>query len=161
MQRTGLFSAIAFSLILVPTAGFAQNDNHEIDIYAGALFGDDVTDTAVSGAEPELDDDATFGLRYTYFFTPAWGIEASLGFSPGTVTGVATAPGGEIDMDVYTLDVDGIWTYTPDARAAGYLVFGVGASSADLDAPITGTVNGSPVVIDDGSSTPPSSTTRG
>ena len=52
--------------------------SQEVDAYAGELFGDDLTNTRITGSQPKLDDKVTFGLRYGYNFTDSWGIESSL-----------------------------------------------------------------------------------
>lgn len=151
--RTSLL-VVPVSLILFASGApirAGEGGNNEIHFYAGGLFGDDLTEDEVSGQTPELDDDVVFGVRYAYNFTRSWAIEGSLGFSPNTATGVATAAGGEIDMDVFLLDVDAVWNFTPDEKVVGYLVFGVGFASADLDHSFQGTVGGSPVEIDDDS----------
>ena len=51
----------------------------------------------------------TYGVRYGYNFTDTWGIE--LPHSGYTVTNVV---GGDIDLDLTTLDVDAVWHSTPD-----------------------------------------------
>ena len=53
----------------------------------------------------------TYGVRYGYNFTDTWGIELSLGRMTNTVTNVV---GGDIDLDLTTLDVDAVWHSTPD-----------------------------------------------
>lgn len=138
-------------LVSMPASAASTQGKNEIDVYVGGFFGDDLTDTSISGQQPELDDDITFGIRYGYNFTDAWGIDLSLGFTPGTAIGIGSVSGGEIDMDLLIFDADAIWIYSQDAKAKGYLVVGVGFASADLDEPITGTVNGNTVRIDDDS----------
>lgn len=138
-------------LLPSPAAAASNQGKHEIGAYIGGMFGDDLTDATVSGDQPELDDDVTFGLRYGYNFTKSWGLDVSAGFTPGAAIGIATVSGGETDMDLFTVDVDAVWTYSPDARAKGYVLFGVGFASADLDEPIIGTVGAASVEIDDDS----------
>jgi len=124
-----------------PAAG-----TQEVDVYAGELFGDDLTDRAISGQTPKLDDDITFGLRYSYNITDALGIEASVGRSQSSVTKLA---GGDIDLDLTTIDVDAVWNFNNGTRFSPYVLAGVGYASADLDRPIVGLVGATPVSIKD------------
>lgn len=146
-----LSASVVLCLVSLPVYAAATSKPNELHVYAGELFGDDLTDTSVSGDQPELDDEIAFGVRYAYNFTRAWAIEGSLGFSPGTVIGIGSVAGGEIDMDVFLIDVDAVWTFTPGKKAEGYLVFGGGFASADLDQPIQGTVGGNSVRVEDDS----------
>ncbi|MBX5462759.1 MAG: porin family protein [Steroidobacteraceae bacterium] len=142
----GLAGAGALLASAVPAYAQVQASTHTVDAYAGALFGDDVTDTQLSGRTPELDDDVTFGLRYGYNFTEQWGLDASLGFSPSKVTGL---PGGDVDIDLTTLDLDAVYHFDTGTRLVPYVLAGVGYAFADLDRPLQGTVNGQPVSIRD------------
>jgi opacity protein-like surface antigen len=120
----------------------------EVSVYAGALFGDDVTDRAISGQTPKLDDDFTYGLRYGYNITDQLGIELSVGQSPNSVKNVA---GGDIDLDLTTFDADAVWNFRNSTRLYPYVFAGVGYAIADLDHRINGTVGGQPVSITDDS----------
>ena len=62
-------------LMLATGTTMAQVDPNtsEVHVYAGYLFGDDLTDGPVSGETPQLDDDVALGLRYAYNFTSAPG----------------------------------------------------------------------------------------
>lgn len=118
----------------------------EVSVYAGALFGDDLTSQAISGRTPKLDDSFTYGLRYGYHFTDQLAIEASLGESPTKVKNVA---GGDIDLDLTTFDVDAVWNFRNGTRFTPYAFAGVGYAFADLDRSILGTVGATPVSIKD------------
>ncbi len=142
-----LLTALATVLFIgYPSLAGVKADQQEFHVFVGGLFGDDLTDNAISGQKPELDDDVVFGLRYGYSLTDAWAIEASLSFSPNTVTGVN---GSDIDMDIYALDVDAVWHFARQERAAEYVTFGAGYAQADLDHAITGLDGNREVVIDD------------
>ena len=147
---TGMSLATAGALLLSAAPVMAQGEagSREVHVYAGQLFGDDLTDTAISGRTPKLDDDVTYGVRAAYNFNPSWGIETSLGFNPNTVTGLA---GRDMDIDLSLIDVNAVWNLRPFSRLVPYLTAGAGYASADLDAPIQGAVNGQPVSIDDDS----------
>ena len=129
-----------------PARAQVEPGTHELHAFAGYLFGDDLTDTPISGVTPELDDDWAVGARYVYNFTEALGIDAAFSYSPDKVTNLAT---GDIDLDIMMFDVDAIWSFTPGARLAPYVLGGIGYALTDLDSPITGTVDGLPVVIED------------
>jgi outer membrane beta-barrel protein len=142
----GLAIAGALALSAGTAAAQAQEGTQELHIYGGQLFGDDLTDVNVSGRTPELDDDVTYGLRYAYNFTDAWGVEVSLGQSRNSVTRLN---GGDIDLDLTTLDVDAVWNIDTGSRLVPYVLAGVGYATADLDRPIVGVVSSRPVSIDD------------
>ena len=120
----------------------------EVSVYAGALFGDDVTDRAISGQKPKLDDAFTYGLRYGYNITDQLGFELSVGESPNSLKKVA---GGDIDLSLTTFDVDAVWNFRNSTRLYPYVFAGVGYAIADLDHRINGTVGGQPVSITDDS----------
>lgn len=144
----GLATVATLALAAAPAIAQVEPATHEVQVYAGELFGDDITDTAISGQKPTLDDDLTYGFRYGYNFTESWGIELSLGFNPNSVTDLA---GGDVDIDVSTLDVDAVWHFNPQSRFVPYVTAGVGYATADLDRSLQGTVNGQPVSIEDDS----------
>ncbi len=152
LKKTAAASGVA-ALAMVglgyssPAKAQVEARTHELHAYAGYLFGDDLTDTQISGATPELDGDFTAGVRYVYNFNEALGFDASFGYSPNAATGLAT--GGDIDLDIMTLDLDAVWNFMPGGQLVPYVLGGVGYASADLDRPITGLVNGLPVQIDD------------
>jgi outer membrane immunogenic protein len=118
----------------------------EVTVYAGALFGDDLTSQAISGRTPKLDDSFTYGLRYGYNFTDQLAIEASLGESPSKVKNLA---GGNIDLDLTTVDLDAVWNFRNGTPFTPYVFAGVGYAFADLDRTILGTVGTTPVAIKD------------
>ena len=75
-------------LLMATSATMAQVEpnTHEVHVYTGWLFGDDLTDQAISGKTPKLDDDFVGGFRYAYNFTSAWGAEMSPGYTPNQAT---------------------------------------------------------------------------
>ena len=146
LKMAGLAAVGALALYALPASAQVRGGTQEVDVYGGALFGDTLTDTAISGSKPKLDDDVTYGVRYGYNFTDAWGLEMSVGNTASSATKLA---GGDIDLDLTTFDVDAVWHFLPGSRFAPYLVGGVGYARANLDDPIRGTVNGQPVTIDD------------
>src|SRR5689334_13705704 len=118
-------------LALQAVPALAQDaGTQEVSVYAGALFGDDVTDRPISGQTPKLDDSFTYGLRFGYNITDQLGVELSLGESPSTVKKVA---GGDVDLDLTTFDVDAVWHFRNGTRFTPYAFAGVGYALADLD----------------------------
>jgi outer membrane beta-barrel protein len=146
LKLLGLASLGAATLVTAPVFAQVEAHSQELSAYAGQLFGDKLTDTAVSGQVPELDDDVTYGVRYAYNLTPNFALEASLG---ETLTSATQLAGGDIDLDLSTLDLDAVWHFNPGSRLVAYAVGGVGYARANLDKPITGLVNGQAVRIDD------------
>jgi outer membrane beta-barrel protein len=146
LKLLGLASLGAATLVTAPAFAQVEAHSQELSAYAGQLFGDKLTDTAVSGQVPELDDDVTYGVRYAYNLTPNFALEASLG---ETLTSATQLAGGDIDLDLSTLDLDAVWHFNPGSRLVAYAVGGVGYARANLDKPITGLVNGQAVRIDD------------
>lgn len=137
--------AVAFSA--APALAEVTAGSQEIQAYVGEAFGDDLTDRTINGRVPELDDDVTYGLRYGYNFTDAWGLELSLGRTNTAATNLA---GRDTDLDLTTFDVDAIYHFNPSSKFVPYVLAGVGYASADLDRPLTGTVPGiGSVRIDD------------
>lgn len=123
----------------MPAMAQIAASSQEVHIYVGEAFGDQLTDRMVSGRSPELDDDVTFGVRYGYNFTEAWGIDLSLGRTNTAVTKLA---GRDIDFDLTTFDVDGIYHFNASEPFVPYVLAGIGYVNGDLDRPITGTAAG-------------------
>jgi outer membrane beta-barrel protein len=146
IQRLAGIAVLGTLVVQAAPALAQQAGTQEVHAYAGALFGDDATDRQISGQTPKLDDDLTFGLRYGYNVTDALGIELSAGHSPNALTQVA---GGDIDLDLTTLDLDAVWNFNNGTKFLPYVLAGVGYASADLDRRVVGTVAGQPVALAD------------
>jgi len=128
-------------------AAAAGPASQEIQLYGGEIFGDRLTQRSLSGSTPRFNDSATFGGRYTVNYTDAWGLQLSAGYSPGRTGHVSS---GDRSFGVTTVDVDGVWNFTPGYRIVGYAVAGVGYAWANLDRDILGSVvDGRPVTISD------------
>jgi outer membrane beta-barrel protein len=143
-KMTGLAAIGALTLSTVPAN--AQESTQEVHVYGGELFGDKLTDTPISGSRPELDDDITYGVRYGYNHSNAWGLEISAGNTSSAATKLA---GTDIDLDLTTVDIDAVWNFPSSSKFVPYLVGGAGYAWANLDNPILGTANGQAVSIDD------------
>lgn len=147
-MKKGVGLAVASTLLLGAVPALAQQfqGRSEAGVFAGALFGDKLTEESLSGSIPKLDDEFVAGLRYAWNFNPDFALEGSLGFNPNKVAGVA---GGDVDIDVYTADINALWHFRNASRLTPYVTAGVGYAFADLDRPLTGTVSGGTVSIDD------------
>ena len=141
----GLATVGALAIGATPAMAQVTAGSQEVHAYVGEAFGDDITDRSITGRTPELDDDLTYGLRYGFNFTDAWGLELSLGQTNTSVTGLA---GRDTDLDLTTFDVDAIYHFNTGSPFVPYVLAGVGYASADLDRPIIGTVGAAPVRID-------------
>jgi outer membrane beta-barrel protein len=145
-KLAGLSAIAALAIHAAPASAQVQEGTQELNVYGGELFGDRLTDRQISGSKPELDDDITYGVRYAYNLTNSFGLEASLGNTASSATKLA---GGDIDLDLTTLDLDAVWNIDTGSKLVPYVLGGVGYARANLDRPITGTVNGQPVRVDD------------
>lgn len=147
-KMTGLVALGALALSAGPASAQVKDGAQELDVYGGELFGDKLTDRAISGSKPELDDDVTYGIRYAFNFNDAWGLELSLGNTSSSVTKLA---GSDINLDLSTLDIDAVWNMPTGSKFVPYLVGGAGYAWASLDDPIRGTADGGSVIINDDS----------
>lgn len=143
--------AFIFGVLSILSApGFALAEiragSQELGIHLGAFFGDDLTDTAVSGQQPELGDDFAIGINYTYNLVPNWGLEGRYTFNPSTAE---NTPKGDIDLDVHLLDLNLLYYVNPKDPVVFYGTAGAGWALGDIDEDISGTVNGVPVTISD------------
>ena len=145
-KMAGLSAIAALAIHAAPASAQVQESTQEVDVYGGELFGDKLTDRTISGTRPELDDDITYGIRYGYNFTNSFGLEVALGNAASSATKLA---GQDIDLDLTTLDFDAVWHFETGTKLVPYVLAGAGYAKADLDRPITGTVNGQPVSLDD------------
>jgi OOP family OmpA-OmpF porin len=142
----GLATAGALAVTAVPAMAQVTGGSQQVDVYVGEAFGDDVTDTRLTGRQPKLDDDLTYGLRYGLNLTDTWGLEMSVGRTDTSVTGL---PAGNTDLDLTTFDVDAIYHFNTHGPFVPYVTAGLGYANADLDRPLIGTANGNLVRIED------------
>jgi opacity protein-like surface antigen len=142
-------SQVAVALLALYAAPGAAQDRtavQSVDVYAGELFGADLTNTQVSGRTPRLDDNVTFGARYTYKLTDMWGVQLSGGYDPTSASGVIPR-----NLRLATTDLDAVWDFTVRDGVVIYAVAGAGYAWARLESPIIGQVNGLSAVITEGS----------
>jgi len=125
--------------------------SQDLQIYAGDMFGDRLTETPLSGRYPLLNDDAVFGGRYTYDFTDQWGVQLSAGYSPSRAGRIQ---GGDSNLGLTTVDLDVLWNITPGFTWSGHALIpyteaGVGYAWADLNHPLSGEFGTTPVTLTD------------
>lgn len=153
--RNALLAATtaAIGIGTVSQQAFATEPAHELEVYAGASFGDRIADRPATGSALRLDDDATFGARYTFRTGSRLGLQLAGGITPTTIQ---HTQGGDTDVDVYTVDANLLYDLTPGLVLGGrkvqtYAVIGAGYAWADADGPIIGTVgSGVRTLEDDG-----------
>jgi opacity protein-like surface antigen len=136
----------ALTLRSAPAAAQEQAGTQSVEIFGGEQFGDNVTDAPVSGRTPRLNDSALAGARYNYNFTDMWGIQLSSGHSWSRAARVTS---GTDDLGLTTVDLDAVWNITPQYPVVAYAIIGAGYAWANLDTPISGEINGRPVVLTD------------
>jgi outer membrane protein W len=155
-HRSSVLGFIATVSLALRDGGAAHAQGHEISqdvqIYAGYLFGDRLLETPLSGSTPRLDDNGTFGARYTYHFTDQWGLQLSAGYSPSRAAHVG---GGGTYLGLTTVDLDLGWDILPNFQFSGhklvpYGVVGAGYAWSDLNHSISGIVVATPVTITGG-----------
>jgi outer membrane protein W len=125
--------------------------SQDLQFYSGEIFGGRLTETPLSGSYPLLNDDATFGGRYTYDFTDQWAAQLSAGYSPSRAAHIV---GGDINLGLTTVDLDVLWNITPGFTFGGhtlmpYTEVGVGYAWSNLDRPLYGVIGTTPVTLTD------------
>jgi outer membrane beta-barrel protein len=147
-RQSALLASVTLgaTVLHMSPAAAAGANSQEIQLYGGEIFGDRLTQRTISGSTPRFNDSATFGGRYTVNYTDRWGVQLSAGYSPGRAGHVRS---GDSSFGVTTVDLDGVWNFTPGYKIVGYAVAGVGYAWANLDQAILGSVGGPPVTITD------------
>ncbi len=127
----------AIGITAVGQQAIAAEAGQELEVYAGASFGDRIVDYPATGRAMELDDDATFGARYTFWNGSRFGLQLAGGITPTTIQ---YTQGGDVDVDVYTFDANVVVDLTPQLLIGGrklqtYAAIGAGYALADADGP--------------------------
>ena len=125
----GLTTFSTLALHAAPALADEQT-TQEVQVYGGEIFGDRLTQTPISGATLRLNDTATVGARYNYGFTENWGVQLSAGYSPAHAGHV---PGGDINLGLTTVDVDGVFSLPIGYNIVPYAVLGAGYAWAKMD----------------------------
>lgn len=123
----------------------------ELEFYGGAAFGDRIVDRPATGPALTLKDDATFGIRYTFWTGNRLGLQLAGGVTPTTIK---YTQGSNTDVDVYTVDANLLVDLAPNLVVGGhrvqpYVVIGAGYAWANADKPIVGTVGSVTRTLDD------------
>lgn len=144
-------TAVAIGITAIGQQAVAAQPGQELEVYAGASFGDRIVDHPATGRAMQLDDDATFGARYTFWNGSRFGLQLAGGITPTTIQ---YTQGGDVDVDVYTVDANVVVDLTPQLSIGGhklqtYAAIGAGYAWADADGPITGTVGSTVQTLDD------------
>src|ERR1700743_89577 len=108
-SRGALGLLIAGAMELHTSQVSAQEAGHsqEVQIYAGEIFGDRLTETAISGSTPRLNDADTIGFRYNYHYNERFGPQLQVGYSPRVTTGHVES--GNTDGVIVGCDIDLVW----------------------------------------------------
>lgn len=143
----GLVMAAAAGLFGSPGVALSHSDAHNLQIYAGEILGDRLTAIRLSGRTPVLNDNATFGARYTYGLSQWFALQLSAGYSPGRVARVAS---GNTTLDLTTADLDLLFDVTPTLTVNGrhlmlYTELGAGYAWVSLHHPLLGSIDSMPV----------------
>lgn len=134
-----------------PAAAQSSPRSQDVQIHVGERFGDRLTETPLSGSTPRLNDNVTFGGRYTYNFTKQLGVQLSAGYTPTRAAHVAS---GDSDLGLTTVDLDAVWYFIPDYSLAdhafaAYTEAGVGNAWAHLNHELFGFSGTRPALLTD------------
>jgi outer membrane beta-barrel protein len=148
----GLAAIGSAALHAEPATAQASSSSQDVQMYVGEMFGDRLTETPLSVATPRLNDNVTFGGRYTYNFMKQFGLQLSAGYTPTHASHLA---GGDSDLGLTTVDLDAVWYFIPEYSLAGhkfsaYGVAGAGYAWANLDHALFGFTGLRPVTDSNG-----------
>jgi outer membrane protein W len=151
LLSVGLATLSLAALHTQPAAAQTGPSSQDVQIYVGEMFGDRLTERPLSGSTPRLNDNVTFGGRYTYNFIKQFGVQLSAGYTP---TRAAHAASGDSDLGLTTVDLDAVWYVIPDFNLAGhrfaaYTEIGAGYAWANLDHTLYGFAGARPTGLTD------------
>jgi len=129
-----------------PALGQIIAGSQELAVHLGTITGDELTQTAISGKTPELENAFAVGVGYTYNVTRHWGVEGRYIFSPSTAE---NTPRGDIDLYLNLLDANVLYYLNPRDPVVAYGTAGIGVAVASLDENIVGTANSQAVTLED------------
>jgi outer membrane protein W len=146
----GVVSLLMAAVRAEPARAQASPASQDLQVFVGEMFRDRFTGTPLSGSRPWLDDNASFGARYSFYFNDRWGIELSGGDSPSRAGHV---PSGVSNLAHAAVDLDLEWDVVPGVELAGhpfvpYTVVGMAAWTR-LDRALNGLTFGRPVTTSD------------
>ena len=133
-------SIFCFVLLLAATPLLAEDQNHEITIYAGGFLGDSFIIKPAplfDEVEAVFDDEVTVGFRYGYWFLPHLALEGGVGFTPAAILATGNVNGGTnasaiFDVDTYVMHGNLVYRFTQGAFVP-YVTAGVGAVHFDIN----------------------------
>ncbi|MDA2926920.1 porin family protein [Acidobacteria bacterium AH-259-G07] len=136
-QFTGI-ALFVFTFLLATSQARAQAENFGDQRFlvsgfvGGQIFdlGDELED-----AGADIDPEVFFGGRFEYRFSPHFGVEGSVSFSPATADLLGAAPGtGFSASDVDTWDIHGNLVYhiLPHSAVDPYVTGGLGTRILDI-----------------------------
>jgi opacity protein-like surface antigen len=104
-----------------------------------------------AGRAIRLDDNAKFGTRYVISTHERFGLQLAACAMP---TKVRYAQGGDVDVDVHTVDANLLVNLTPQLQLGThklqtYAVIGVGYAWADADQQIVGVIGSTQTTLED------------
>ena len=145
----GWIVAITTVLAVVSRAALADTASHDLQIYAGEIFGDRLTSIPLTGRYPVLNDNATFGGRYTYGLSRWFAVQLEAGYSPGRAARLAV---GDSSLGLTTADLDILFNLAPALTVGGrrvvlYTELGAGYVWIDLHHPLLGSTDSTPVML--------------
>jgi outer membrane protein len=148
-----LVSVVLAALHAESAAAQISSSFRDVQLYVGEMFGDRLMETPLSGTTARLNDNVTFGGRYTCNFMKQLGIQLSAGYTP---TRAAHVGSGDSDLGLTTVDLDAVWYVIPDYSLAShkfsaYTEAGMGYAWAHLDHDLFGFAGDRPVTITDSS----------
>jgi opacity protein-like surface antigen len=151
LSSLGLITLGLTALHAQPAAAQLVPESQDVQIYVGEMFGDRLTETPLSGTTPRLNDDVTFGARYTFNFIKEFGLQLSAGYTP---TRAAHVAGGDSKLGLTTVDLDAVWYVIPNLSLSGhrfsaYTEVGMGYAWANLDHELFGNAERRTVGITD------------
>ena len=145
----GWIVAMTTVLLVVSRAALADTASHDLQIYAGEIFGDRLTSIPLTGRYPVLNDNATFGARYTYGLSQWFALQLEAGYSPGRAARLAVS---DSSLGLTTADLDILFNVTPTLTVGGrrivlYSELGAGYAWIDLHHPLLGSTDSTPVML--------------
>ena len=135
MKKWLLFSVLFLGVVALggsPAIAQIAGGSQGVELHLGAITGDGLTETGISGKTTESGDVFAIGVGYT--------------FSPNDAE---ETPTGNIDLDLHLLDLNVLYYADPRDPVVAYWSFGVDGAFANLDENIVGTANGQPASIEE------------
>jgi hypothetical protein len=150
LRQSALAVAAALGTFAYAQQAFSD-PSQEVEVFGGASFGDRIVDRPAAGRALRLDDDATFGVRYTFWTGNRLGLQLAGSATPTTIK---YTQGGDTDVDVYSVDANLLFDLAPELVLGGhkvqtYAALGAGYTWANADNPIVGTVGAATKTLDD------------